>query len=165
MKKRAVKRAVGYVRVSSIEQTKGTSLESQRDASQKYAKEKGWELGEIYPDEGISGAGMEKRTGLLRLLRDAADGKFDVMICTDIDRFGRDLTDILNQPQDILAQCGVEDHFTSSPNESRLGQNMSAVISEYEHRRIKARTMRGRLIKGLKKGSPQGRPPFNRDLR
>ena len=59
------KQAVGYVRVSGIEQVKeGTSLEYQRGAIQKYAKEKGWELGGIYADEGISGAEMEKRQGL-----------------------------------------------------------------------------------------------------
>jgi len=155
------KQAVGYVRVSGIEQVKeGTSLEYQRGAIQKYAKEKGWELGGIYADEGISGAEMEKREGLLRLLRDAANGKFNVMICTDMDCFGRDLRDSLNNLH-MLAQCGVEDHFTSSPNETPLVKNFKALLAQEEKEKTKERTMRGRLIK-LREGSPQGRRPFNR---
>jgi len=154
------KRAVGYIRVSGIEQTKGSSLDSQRMAIQKCAKENGWSLGEIYADEGISGADMEKREGLLRLLRDAAHGKFDIMICADIDRFGRDMRDALNN-RHILAQSGVEEHFISGPTDDDFIKNIKAAVAQQEREKIKERTMRGRYMK-LKQGSPQGHLPFNR---
>ena len=147
--------------MSGIDQVKkGTSLDHQRDAIKKYAKDHGWHMGEIYPDEGISGADMAKRTGLLRLLADAARGKFDIMICHDIDRFGRDLRDISNNRY-TLEQCGVEEHFITGANDDDFIKNMKAVWAEEERKKIRKRTMRGRLRK-LKKGSPQGRLPFNR---
>jgi len=100
-------KAVGYVRVSSKEQVEGTSPETQKAAIEKYADDNGWNLNHIYSDLGISGAEMEKREGLLQLLADATNGKFEIMICDVIDRFGRDARDILNN-RHHLATCGGE---------------------------------------------------------
>jgi len=50
------KKAVGYIRVSTIIQVKeGESLSTQKQQIVDYAKNKGWELDDIYSDEGISG--------------------------------------------------------------------------------------------------------------
>ena len=51
------KRAVGYVRVSTKDQEKNTSLEDQSEAVEKYAEENGWNLIYIYSDA-KSGADM-----------------------------------------------------------------------------------------------------------
>ncbi|MCD8501566.1 MAG: recombinase family protein [Bacillaceae bacterium] len=57
--------AVGYVRVSTKEQAiEGYSLENQRNDIRAHCKTKGWELLDIFGDEGISGAELEKRKGL-----------------------------------------------------------------------------------------------------
>ena len=89
------RKAAGYIRVSSARQKDNTSLEDQEKAIRQYAQDNDLKVVEVY-SEAKSGASMEKRTELLRLLRDAADGKFEVMICDTMDRFGRDLRDILN---------------------------------------------------------------------
>ena len=44
-----------YIRVSTMEQKiNGLSLEAQREALEKYAKEKGYSIVDIYADEGIT---------------------------------------------------------------------------------------------------------------
>ena len=48
------KRAVLYIRVSSDEQTKNWSLPSQRKTGTDYCAAKGWEVVEVYADEGHS---------------------------------------------------------------------------------------------------------------
>jgi site-specific DNA recombinase len=47
-------RAVGYIRVSSEEQTEGYSLAAQERALGLYCEAHGWELVGIYADEGVS---------------------------------------------------------------------------------------------------------------
>lgn len=54
-------KAVGYIRVSTEEQTQhGYSLEAQAQAIKKYCELQGWELVRIYRDDGNSGASMER---------------------------------------------------------------------------------------------------------
>ena len=74
-------KCAGYVRVSTVEQIDGLSLQAQRDLITRYAKEHGMELVCIYADEGVSAAkSLEKRTGILNLVADAERGKFGVIL-------------------------------------------------------------------------------------
>lgn len=53
---------IGYVRVSTQGQAKdGYSLAYQQDEIRSYCQEQGWNLMNIYSDEGISGLGSTKR--------------------------------------------------------------------------------------------------------
>mgnify|MGYP002683206096 CR=1 FL=1 len=73
-------RAVGYGRASTTEQVEeGHSLDAQEHAIVEFCRARGWTLVEIYVDPGLSGA-LEDRPALQRLLRDAAQGKFDVVV-------------------------------------------------------------------------------------
>jgi site-specific DNA recombinase len=156
-----MKTAIGYIRVSGEGQIDNTSLESQREAIKKYAEDHDWKLSKIYADEGKSGKQMVTRKALLQLLKDASQGKFKVMICYDLDRFGRDVRDILNNRYE-LEKYGVEEHFVTSPEDSNFIKNIKAAVAEEEREKIKARTMSGKLHL-LNKGIPAiGRLPFNR---
>lgn len=48
-------KAAGYIRVSSKEQVDGESLSTQRASIKNFAKAQGYNLTNIYADEGISG--------------------------------------------------------------------------------------------------------------
>jgi hypothetical protein len=73
-------RAAGYGRASTTEQVEdGHSLDAQEHAIVEFCRARGWTLVEIYVDPGLSGA-LEDRPALQRLLRDAAQGKFDVLV-------------------------------------------------------------------------------------
>ena len=64
-------RAAIYLRVS----TTGQTTENQRLELEHVARQRGWEMGSVYEDAGISGAkGRDKRPEFDRLLKDATRG-------------------------------------------------------------------------------------------
>lgn len=91
-----VMRAVGYRRVSSQEQTDGHSLDAQTTHIQTYAQAQGWHLVEIYTDAGVSAKKGSHRPAFEQMLREAKEGKFDVVIVDKIDRFYRHLSGLLS---------------------------------------------------------------------
>lgn len=64
------------------------SIENQKLILTKYVKEQGWNLVNIYVDNGYSETDFD-RPGATRLLEDAKTGKINLIICKDISRFGR----------------------------------------------------------------------------
>ena len=68
-----------YIRVSTSEQVvHGLSLEAQREALTKYAKEKGYSIVDVYADEGITARKqLKNRKELQRLLSDVKKDKID----------------------------------------------------------------------------------------
>jgi site-specific DNA recombinase len=80
--------AATYFRMSKDEQEH--SVERQRGQVLPYAAAHGYTITGEYVDEGIPGwKGEEDRDEFARLLRDAARGLFGVILCDDVDRFGR----------------------------------------------------------------------------
>ena len=71
------KRAALYLRVSTDEQT----VDNQRLALEAVCEQRGWQVVQVYSDNGISGAkGRNQRPGLDALLKDASRGRFDVVL-------------------------------------------------------------------------------------
>src|SRR5215468_11032300 len=100
------KRAAIYVRVSTDKQSE--SVANQTSALRQVAERRGWDVVEIYTDEGISGAkARDKRPALDAMLNDASRRKFDVVMAWAIDRVGRSLIDLLAIIQH-LESCGVD---------------------------------------------------------
>ena len=100
-------KCAGYVRVSTIEQIDGLSLQAQRDLITRYAREHDMELVGIYADEGISAAkSLEKRTGILNLVADAERGKFGVILFKDVTRWSRNAAQYY-RVQERLDKCQV----------------------------------------------------------
>ena len=70
----------------------GLSLEAQREAVEKYAKEKGYSIVDIYADEGITARKqLSKRKELQRLLSDVKKDKIDLILVTILDRLFRNI--------------------------------------------------------------------------
>ena len=84
-----------YVRVSTMEQKiNGLSLDAQREALTKYAKEKGYSIVDIYADEGITARKqLKNRKDLQRLLSDVKKDKIDLILVTKLDRWFRNIKD------------------------------------------------------------------------
>lgn len=88
--------AIGYVRVSTEEQAReGFSLENQRKDIADYCQYKGWELLDIYSDEGISGAGMLERVGLLKALKLIQARKINYLVVWKLSRLSRKVADVV----------------------------------------------------------------------
>ena len=154
----ATKRAAIYLRVSTDAQT----TENQRRELQEVAKRRGWEVVEVYADNGVSGAkDRSGRPGLDRMLKDANRRKFDVVMAWAIDRLGRSLIDLLSTIQHLEA-CGVDLYLdqqnidTTTPM-GRLLYQITGAFAEFERSMIKQRVRAG-LERAKAQGKRLGRP-------
>ena len=88
-----MKRIAIYARYSSDNQ-KPTSIEDQVRICSERADREGWHIVQVYPDDALSGAFMNNRDGIKNLMRDAAEGRFDLILSEALDRLSRDQEDI-----------------------------------------------------------------------
>src|SRR3954469_14590495 len=87
-----MKRAVLYLRVSTIDQTTANQERELREVAARM----GCDIAKVYKDHGISGAkGRDKRPAFNALLRDAAKRQFDIVMAWSVDRLGRSLQDLV----------------------------------------------------------------------
>jgi site-specific DNA recombinase len=146
-----------YTRVSTDEQfQEGTSIETQREFLQAWAKLQGCTVYGEYSDPGYSGS-TPNRPGFQRMLRDAEAGHFQRVAVTKLDRFKRDARELLNSIED-LDRLGVafvairEGVDTSDKGTGRLILTILAAIAEWEKDLILERTTEGRLATARKGG-------------
>ena len=104
-------RVGAYCRVSTDMEEQQSSLELQmtsfRDQIEHHA---GWELVDIYADEGISGGSAQKRREFQRMVRDSAAGKLDYIITKSISRFARNTLECLTYVRQ-LQKYGTQIYF------------------------------------------------------
>src|SRR5207302_10204502 len=78
-----MRRAVVYLRVSTIDQTTANQERELREIAGRM----GCEIVRVYKDHGISGTrGRDKRPAFDKLCRDAARREFDVVMAWSVDR-------------------------------------------------------------------------------
>ena len=100
-----------YCRVSSDSADQLNSYLAQVDFYSKYiAENNGWELADIYADEGISGLDTRNREDFNRMLNDCRAGKIDRVLCKSISRFARNTRDYLQAMRELL-RLGVSIQF------------------------------------------------------
>lgn len=171
-----MKKAVGYVRVSTQEQKMhGYSLIAQREVLQKYADEHDMELVHIYADEGISASkALHKRKGILQLLDAVEKGEGEVILFKDLSRWSRneyqfytvqDRLDKVHVPWIAVEQPNLETvtasgklivgiHISVAAHESaQIGERIKFVN---ESRVQKKLPLTGRLPIGYKIGEIDG---------
>lgn len=89
------KKAAIYIRVSTLDQAReGYSLDAQERVLRKWCLEKKYDVYDLYADRGISGKDMDHRPDMGRLMRDAYDNKFDVVVFWALGRFTRSVSDL-----------------------------------------------------------------------
>ncbi|MBR1737772.1 MAG: recombinase family protein [Firmicutes bacterium] len=95
MAKQTIYNAGIYVRLSQEDMRAGESLsiENQKKILTKYVKEQGWNLVDVYVDDGFSGTIFD-RPGVQKLLGDAQIGKINLIIVKDLSRFGRNYIEV-----------------------------------------------------------------------
>lgn len=83
-----------YLRVSTLEQTYGFSLDAQERLCRAWAANHNAEIVRVYKDAGLSGF-RGKRTEFAQLMFDASKDRFDAVVVHRWDRFGRDKDEVL----------------------------------------------------------------------
>ena len=105
------RRVAGYARVSTDKEEQTTSYEAQVDYYESYIKSReDWEFVGIYTDEGISATNTKKREGFNRMIKDAIDGKIDLIVTKSVSRFARNTVDSLSTVRK-LKDKGIEIYF------------------------------------------------------
>jgi DNA invertase Pin-like site-specific DNA recombinase len=159
-----MKRAVLYLRVSTLDQT---TVNQEREL-REIAGRMNCEIVKVYKDHGISGTrGRDKRPGFDALCRDAAKRQFDVIMAWSVDRLGRSLQDLVGFLSEIhslridlyLHQQGLD---TTTPAGKALFQ-MMGVFAEFERAMIQERVRAG-LRRAVSEGKQLGRPRIAPEL-
>lgn len=95
-------RVAAYARVSTRSDEQLLSLETQKEHYDNFISANSeWEYAGLYYDEGVSGTKVEKRDGLLALLKDCEDGKIDRVITKSISRFSRNTAECLEMVRSL----------------------------------------------------------------
>lgn len=141
-------RVAGYCRVSTDRSDQANSFQAQQRYFREYiAGQTGWELYEIYADEGITGTSTKKRAGFLNMIRDAHEGRFQLILTKEISRFSRNILDTVRYTRE-LKEIGVgvlfmtENLNTMDPGAEMLLTFMGTVAQE-ESRRTSIRVKWG----------------------
>jgi DNA invertase Pin-like site-specific DNA recombinase len=114
----------------------------------EYVLRRGWQLAGEYVDTGWSGT-KASRPELNRLMGDASQRKFDVILCWKLDRFGRSLLHCKSALQELQAH-GVRFIATSqnidtdeSNPAARFLLHILMAAAEFERELIRERSMAG----------------------
>lgn len=104
-------RVCAYARVSTKQEEQENSYELQMNEYTKRINENpDWIFAGMYSDKGISGTSTKNREGFKLMIKDALNGKIDLILTKSISRFGRNVSDILTACQQ-LRDKGVEIRF------------------------------------------------------
>ena len=153
-------RVTFYARVSTLEIEQLNSLDNQITYFKDYIKSNSnWTYIDGYIDEGISGSTVAKRKNFLKMINDAKENKFDLIITKEVSRFSRNLSDSIKYTQ-ILMQNDVGVYFqtnginTYDPN-SEFILNMMGSVAQEEVKRLSSRVKWGHK-EAIKKGRVLG---------
>ncbi len=98
-----------YVRLSKEDSRSGESIsiENQKLMLTKHVKEMGWELREIYQDDGFSGTN-QNRPAFQRMIADVKSGFINTILIKDLSRLGRNYLEVGNLAEVFLPEHGCE---------------------------------------------------------
>lgn len=104
-------RVAAYCRVSSDSEDQLHSYAAQiRNYTEVIAQHDGWELVDVYADEGLTGTRMDKRDDFNRMMRDCRKGKIDRILVKSVARFARNTKECLASLRE-LSGMGVTVRF------------------------------------------------------
>lgn len=126
-----------YVRVSTSKQVDdGISIDSQTNLLTDYCKNNGYEIYNVYIDAGKSGTNINKRNEFKKLIEDANQKKFDVLLIWKISRFGRNFNDLIYGSKILLDNhisiVSYSENFDLNTAIGRLIFNILASVANFE---------------------------------
>lgn len=96
-------RVTFYARVSTDKDVQLNSLDNQILYFENFINDnRNWIYVKGYIDEGISGTSVKNRTNFLKMINDAKEGRFDLILTKEISRFSRNTVDSIKYTQELL---------------------------------------------------------------
>ncbi|MFL0194819.1 recombinase family protein [Clostridium sp. WILCCON 0269] len=150
------KRVCAYCRVSTNNEEQLESYENQVSYYTNYIQSNPeWQYVDIYADEGISGTGTKNRTEFLRMIKDAREGKIDLVLTKSISRFARNTMDLLKYVRE-LKERGIsvlfqKENIDTLDSKGEVFLTIFSSIAQDESRNISENSRWG-IVKGFNDG-------------
>lgn len=158
-----VNRAIVYLRVSTVKQTEGASLETQELMCQQWATRNNVIVDRIFHDDGASAKTLNRPAmkELLAYLKDHK-GRIGYLITYQTDRLTRNASDFYALQLE-LSRYGVQYRNVNSSLESNLNdeliQGIEAVIAQHDNR-IKSERVAENMRRHAKEGYRMSKAPY-----
>ena len=141
-------RVTYYARVSSESDEQLNSLGNQITYYEDLIKRnRAWTFVPGYIDEGLSGISTKKRENFNRMIDEAAQDKFDLVITKEISRFARNTLDSIQFTRQLLGHgVGVffqNDNINTLDEDSELRLSIMSSIAQDELRKLSSRVKFG----------------------
>ncbi len=141
-----------YARISPTQKVKGKELayaiENQIDRCRKQAKADNAIIYNEYYDEYISGKAQEYMKAFIQMIKDAKEKKFEKIYCLRVDRFGRNLQQMINTQKELqnlnISIKFIEQGFDTSNTFGRMTMGIMASIAEWQRESIVENIKEGR---------------------
>jgi len=146
------KKVAIYARVSTTEQAEeGYSIDEQIRVLKEFCEKEGYGVYDEYVDRGISGKNITGRPAIKRLLADAEQKKFDIVLVWKMNRLARKSLDLMNiveqlNSKNIAFRSYTEKYETETPT-GKLHFQMMAAIAEYERNNIAENVKMGMIAR------------------
>lgn len=149
-------RVTYYARVSTDHIEQKNSLINQYEYFQKLIKDNdNWLYIDGYIDEGITGTSDIKRTNFMKMIEDAKNDMFDLIITKEISRFSRNTLDSIKYTRELLnngvAVLFLNDNINTIYPDSELRLTIMSSLAQDEVRRLSERVKFG-MHQAQKKG-------------
>lgn len=145
------RKVVFYGRVSTEHEAQISALENQMQWYDEQAKlHSNWCIVEKYIDEGITGTQAKKRPSFLRMIEDAKQRKFDLIVTREVCRFARNTVDTLVTTRELknigIEVYFVEDNIWTMDGDGELRLSLMATLAQEESRKVSERVKAGQQI-------------------
>ena len=153
-------RVTDYARVSTDHLEQKRSLQNQVEHFEKYIKDNpNWTYVNGYVDDGITGTSDIKRDNFMKMIEDARNGKFDLIVTKEISRFSRNTLDSIKYTRELLsygvAVLFVNDNINTAMPDSELRLTIMASMAQDEIRRLSERVKFG-MNRAIERGEILG---------
>lgn len=159
---RSPRRAAIYARFSTDRQNE-RSCEDQAFLCRQLAEREGLTVVAEYEDKAISGASTHGRLGLARLLRDARERRFDVVVCEDLDRLSRDQADLATIRKELTRFLEIQIITLHDGEVGAMHVGLKGLMSELFLSDLAKRTRRGQAGR-VREGASAGGKSYGYDV-
>ena len=158
-------RAVAYLRVSSISQVDGHSLNAQERLFNQLCESRGWAAVRVYREEGQSAhsESVKKRPIFRQLMEDAKRDQFDIVVVHTLDRWSRNLRVTLESLANLgmhnVALVSITENIDYSTPEGMLMTQLLGSFAQFFSNMLGTHVSKG-LDERANEGRHTGGIPF-----
>jgi len=150
-----------YCRVSTDKEDQANSFDAQcRYFQSMILQHPGWELYRVYADEGVTGTSTRHRDGFNKMMSDAWQKKFQLIVTKEVSRFSRNILDTITYTRQLkeldIGVLFINDGINTLEPDAELRLSIMGSIAQEESRKTSSRVTWGQ-IRQMEQGVVFGR--------